>query len=79
MYMVNNVFPRTSSRGHLSYLPFVEKLAQAIERISPLKAESRSDFLAAWKLWQVPKDQVLLRQHTISDYIYYIEKGVARI
>jgi CRP-like cAMP-binding protein len=79
MYMFNNVVLRTSSRGHLSYLPFVEKLAQAIERISPLEAESRSDFLAAWKLWQVPKDQVLLRQHTISDYIYYIEKGVARI
>ncbi|HJW17926.1 MAG TPA: Crp/Fnr family transcriptional regulator [Flavisolibacter sp.] len=57
----------------------MEKLEQAIERISPLHAESRSDFYAAWKCWQLPKDHLLLRPNTISDYIYYIEKGVARI
>ena len=52
---------------------------QAIERISPLHGESCTDFFAAWKIWEVPKDHLLLREHTISDYIYYIEKGVARI
>jgi CRP-like cAMP-binding protein len=27
----------------------------------------------------VPKDHFLLREHAVSDYIYFIEKGVARI
>jgi CRP-like cAMP-binding protein len=57
----------------------VEKLQQAIERISPLHAESHFDFFNAWKMWEVPKDHLVLREHTISDYVYYIEKGVARI
>ncbi len=33
----------------------------------------------AWKFWSVPKDHFLLRQNTVCDYIYFIEKGVARI
>ena len=36
-------------------------------------------FSAAWQQWQVPKDYLLLREHTVSDYIYFIEKGLARI
>jgi CRP-like cAMP-binding protein len=63
----------------LYYLPFVEKLVQAIERISPLDPDSHTDFFAAWKVWEMPKDHLLLREHAISNYIYYIEKGVARI
>lgn len=66
-------------RSLLSYLSLVEKLQQAIDRISPLQEEVRADFIAAWKAWEVPKDYLLLRENTISDYIYYIEKGVARI
>jgi CRP-like cAMP-binding protein len=57
----------------------VEKLQQAIDRISPLQEKIRADFFATWKAWEVPKDYLLLRENTISDYIYYIEKGVARI
>lgn len=56
-----------------------ENLLGAITNISPLSAESREDFISSWKHWSVPKDQVLLREHTISDYIYFIDKGVARI
>lgn len=52
---------------------------KAIERISTLNGDSRTDFFAAWKMWEVTKDHLLLRENTISDYIYYIEKGVARI
>ncbi len=33
----------------------------------------------AWKHWSVPKDHLLLRERTVSDYIYFIEKGIARI
>lgn len=54
-------------------------LEKAIAAISPLSSESNSIFLNAWKTWSVPKDHFLLREHAVSDYIYFIEKGVARI
>lgn len=36
-------------------------------------------YLEAWKHWSLAKDQFLVREHTVSDYLYFIEKGVARI
>jgi CRP-like cAMP-binding protein len=57
----------------------VSPLEKAITDISPLSPESKNVFLNSWKYWQVPKDYLLLREHSISDYIYFIEKGVARI
>ena len=57
----------------------MELLQKAITSISPLSPESMDSFLGAWKHWSVPKDHILVREHTVSDYIYYIEKGVARI
>ena len=38
-----------------------------------------SAFVAAWKHWSTTKDFHLLKENTVSDYIYFIEKGVARI
>jgi CRP-like cAMP-binding protein len=57
----------------------MEPLEKAIVSISPLSAQSLPVFLAAWKHWSVPKDHNLLREHAVSDYIYFIEKGVIRI
>lgn len=57
----------------------MEVLQQNIAAISPLSTESMNNFLSVWKLWQVPKDYSLVREHTVSDYIYFIQKGVARI
>jgi len=57
----------------------VEVLQQNIAAISPLSTESMNSFLSAWKYWQIPKDYFLVREHTVSDYIYFIQKGVARI
>jgi len=57
----------------------VNPLEKAITNISPLSSQSRDPFLNAWKYWSVPKEHCLLREHTISDYIYFIQKGVARI
>lgn len=54
-------------------------LEKAIIAISPLSSESRNSFLHAWKYWSALKDHYLLREHTVSDYIYFIQKGVARI
>jgi CRP-like cAMP-binding protein len=57
----------------------VESLQKAIESISPLSKESMDAFTAAWKHWKVQKDFFLLKENTVSDYFYFIEKGVARI
>jgi CRP-like cAMP-binding protein len=57
----------------------VESLQKAITNISALSAGSMNDFLAAWKRWSTPKDFDLLKENTVSDYVYFIEKGAARI
>lgn len=56
-----------------------ESLQQGINKISTLSEESNQAFLDAWKHWKTPKDFFLLKENTVSDYIYFIEKGVARI
>ena len=57
----------------------VNSLQKAITSISPLSEESMNVFSAAWKHWSTTKDFFLLKENTVSDYIYFIEKGVARI
>lgn len=57
----------------------MEALQKSVTAISILSPESLSSFLAAWKHWSVPKDNFLLREHAVADYIFFIEKGVARI
>jgi len=54
-------------------------LQKAINNISLLSPESNDAFLNAWKYWKTPKDFFLLKENTVSDYIYFIQKGVARI
>lgn len=57
----------------------MDSLEKAITNISPLSPESRNVFLKAWKYWATTKDHLLLREHTVSDYIYFVQKGIARI
>ena len=57
----------------------MESLRKAITYISPLSDESMAAFSAAWKPWSTRKDFYLLKENTVSDYFYFIEKGVARI
>lgn len=57
----------------------MSSLQNAILQLSPLSAESSSSFLGAWQQWEVPKDHLLLRSHQVADYIYFIQKGIARI
>jgi CRP-like cAMP-binding protein len=63
----------------LSEILFVNPLEKAITDISSLSSESGVAFLNAWKYWAVPKDHLLLREQSVSDYFYFIQKGVARI
>jgi CRP-like cAMP-binding protein len=57
----------------------MDALQKAITSISSLSPESMNSFLGAWKYWSVPKDHLLVREHAVSDYIYFIKKGIARI
>jgi CRP-like cAMP-binding protein len=57
----------------------LQKLQKAIEVFTELSAESMEAFCKAWVQWSVPKDHMLLKENTVSDYFYFIEKGVARI
>ena len=57
----------------------MEPLRKAIAAVSTLSEESMNAFIKAWKHWSTTKDQFLLKENTVSDYIYFIEKGVARI
>jgi len=57
----------------------VDSLQKAIATISALSPESSEAFFQVWKHWSTTKDHFLVREHSISDYIYFIKKGVARI
>lgn len=57
----------------------MESLRKAIIEISLLSDESLGSFLGAWKHWSTTKDFFLLKENTVSDFIYFLEKGVARI
>ena len=57
----------------------MDLLIQAIEKISPLPDDCKEAFLSAWQYQEVPKDHMLLRENTVSDQFFFLEKGVARI
>jgi CRP-like cAMP-binding protein len=57
----------------------VQPLEQKLAEISLLSKESLTVFLSAWKSWSVPKDYYLVREHTVADYIFFIQTGLARI
>lgn len=57
----------------------MDALKKAIFTISPLSPKEELAFMSAWKCWNVEKGHVLLREKMVSDYIYFIDKGIARI
>jgi len=73
-----SVFPLFKHRI-LHTLLVVESLQKIIGSISTLSNESKDEFFAVWKHWSVPKDHYLLKEHAVANYIYYFEKGAARI
>jgi len=62
-----------------SEITLSESLQTAITKMSPLSKEGMNVFIPAWKLWNTQKDFFLLKENTVADYLYFIEKGVARI
>lgn len=57
----------------------MDALKKALFAISPLSPIEEQAFMGAWKCWDLEKDHVLLREKMVSDYIYFIDKGIARI
>ena len=57
----------------------MNSLQKALAAISNLEEPILAEFLAAWKYRVVPKDYLLAREHTISDTIFFLQKGIARI
>jgi CRP-like cAMP-binding protein len=54
-------------------------LQNRIVQIASLSEESNKKFLAAWQTWTVTKDFFVLKENEVSNYLYFIEKGIARI
>jgi CRP-like cAMP-binding protein len=55
------------------------KLEHQLDRLHPLQGPARPAFLAAWQYWSCHRDHYLLREHVVSDYIYFVEQGSLRI
>lgn len=62
-----------------SYFYGMQALLNRIQSTSALSPQTLTTFANAWQHWSVPKDYVLLKENTVSDYIYFVSKGVARI
>ena len=57
----------------------MEALLKRLDSIFALQEPARSSFAAAWQPLSFPKGQHLLREGTVSNYLYFISRGVARI
>jgi CRP-like cAMP-binding protein len=57
----------------------LQELRNQITKISPLTPPVMELMLEAWKPIPAAKDKFLLNENTISDYIYFVRKGVIRI
>lgn len=54
-------------------------LEKHVSRFSVLSPDVMKIFVASWQHWTLPKDHLLVREHQVCDYIFFIKKGIARI
>jgi len=54
-------------------------LQQHIQRLHPLGEAPLQAMLQAWQYWHCTKEQPLLREGSVSDYLYFVEQGAVRI
>ena len=54
-------------------------LEKHVSRFSVLSPDVMKIFVASWQHWTLPKDHLLVREHQVCDYIFFIKKGVTRI
>jgi CRP-like cAMP-binding protein len=63
----------------LAMQPSTHLLLQHLQAIHPLDGPALDALLQAWQHWECPRDYLLLREHTVSDYIYFVAQGAVRI
>ena len=56
-----------------------EALKRYILAISPLSDTSSEGLFAAFKNWNVAKDHFLVREKQVCNYLFFVDKGAARI
>lgn len=56
-----------------------DSLQTALNSIHKLSPEALPVFLSAWQQWTYQRDQAVLREQQVADYIWFIEKGAIRI
>jgi CRP-like cAMP-binding protein len=54
-------------------------LNKHLQAMHPLTGMALDAMLNAWQYWDCNRDYLLLREQTVSDYIYFVEKGAVRI
>lgn len=59
--------------------PSTNILQQHIQRLHPLSEAPLQVMLQAWQHWQYPREYPLLREGSVSDYLYFVEQGAVRI
>lgn len=57
----------------------MKDLASAIQGIATLSEEGNKKLVSIFKQMIVQKDHHLLRENTVSDYLFYVQKGILRI
>ena len=50
----------------------------AVSQLSELSSSTKQDIAGVLKRIEFPKGHILVRQNTICDYLYFIEKGLTR-
>lgn len=56
----------------------MDSFFQAISLLTPLTTESKQAIALVLKKRELPKGHVLLKQNTVCNYVYFIEKGLTR-
>ncbi|MEP6727224.1 MAG: Crp/Fnr family transcriptional regulator, partial [Bacteroidota bacterium] len=56
----------------------MEKFFEVISQITSLSAESKQALSAILKRLELEKGNILVRQNSVCNYIYFIEKGLTR-
>ena len=57
----------------------MDRLTQKIAATGYFSDDSLQAFLQKWQQWKLPKDYLLLKEGIVSDYIYFVSSGLARI
>lgn len=56
----------------------MERFFEIVSQLNRLTADGREVLSAILKRYELPKGHILVRQHTVCNYLYFIESGLTR-